>query len=243
MKCPHCQEELGINNICINPTCSYFGAEITDSEISNINNNATNTTNKNHNISNNKLNTTNSSNNTYNQNNTTIKKSNIGPNINDISNEEFLAFFGDKNSEFYLRQVNTYRLNTKFTNWNWSSFFLTFYWLLYRKLYGIAFGYLAIDIITSFLGPASLILRIVLGFYGNNIYLKAAEKKIRGIRQLNNNISGEEYLMKIREQGGTNIIAPLAFIFVFIVIILIIIVFGAVIFSSVPEIRQEFYYY
>lgn len=292
MKCPHCQEELGINNICINATCSYFGAEIDDSTISNhnINNNA-NTMNQDHHISNDKSNTSNSynnsdqtnynlqstdtvpldisinhrnqennhankqnsNNNTYNQksnyNNENSKskanyKSSIGPDINDISNEEFSAFFGDKNSEFYLRQTNTYRVNTKFTNWNWASFFLTFYWLLYRKLYGIAFGYLAIDILTSFLGPASLILRIVLGFYGNSIYLKIAEKKIRGIRQLNTNISREEYLMKIREQGGTNIIAPLAFILVSIIIIFIIIgVFAFSSFSSSPEIHQGFYYY
>lgn len=291
MKCPHCQEELGINNICINATCSYFGAEIYDSTISNhnINNNA-NTMNQDHHISSDKSNTSNSynnsdqtnynlqstdtvpldtsinhknqennhankqnsNNNAYNQksnyNNENSKskvnyKSSIGPDINDISNEEFLAFFGDKNYEFYLRQTNTYRVNTNFTNWNWASFFLTFYWLLYRKLYGIAFGYLAIDILTSFLRPASLILRIVLGFYGNSIYLKIAEKKIRGIRQLNTNISREEYLMKIREQGGTNIIAPLAFILVSIIIIFIIGVFAFSSFSSSPEIHQGFYYY
>lgn len=265
MKCPHCQERLGINNICINPTCSYFGTEMTNSvssnttdnnattipnnnSKSNTNNNYNNTTDEYSNISNNKLKDINSNNyqqSTYSTetSNNTTNKSRLRPNINDISDEEFLEFFGDKNAEFYLRQANTYRLNTKFTNWNWASFFLTFYWLLYRKLYGIAFAYLAIDIITAFLGPASLIMRIVLGFYGNNIYLKAAEKKIRSIRLLENNISREEYLMRIREQGGTNIIAPLAFIFAFIIIILLIVVFGAVMFSSVPEIHQGFYYY
>ena len=28
MKCPHCQEELGLNNICINVACSYFGTKL-----------------------------------------------------------------------------------------------------------------------------------------------------------------------------------------------------------------------
>ena len=27
-------------------------------------------------------------------------------------------------------------------SWNWPSFFVTFFWLLYRRMYGLAFGYL-----------------------------------------------------------------------------------------------------
>lgn len=289
MKCPHCGEDLGINNICINPTCSYFGSEVNSSlsnDNINTNDSYTNTTNQNYNILNENLNDSNTnidsssksnsqpnydsqanmnnpinysstqSNNTYNQNynnteynqssksnDNTNNKSNKNCHVNDISDEEFLAFFGHKNSEFYLRQTNTYRVNSKFTNWNWSSFFLTFYWLLYRKLYGVAFGYFAINIVGHFLGPVSLIMRIILGFYGNNIYLKAAEKKIRGIRRLNHNLSREEYLVKIREQGGTNIIAPLAFLFVFFAIIIIAIIVGIFAFSSPPKIHHSGYYY
>ena len=37
MNCPHCQEALGLNNICINPACSYFGTIIKSSENSHLN--------------------------------------------------------------------------------------------------------------------------------------------------------------------------------------------------------------
>lgn len=36
MKCPHCSEELGINDVCINPMCSYFGNTIKNTEKTNI---------------------------------------------------------------------------------------------------------------------------------------------------------------------------------------------------------------
>ena len=55
-----------------------------------------------------------------------------------ISREEFAAFIGSHNIDYYLDYIHKMKNNNNFLSWNWSCFFLSSYWLLYRKLYALA---------------------------------------------------------------------------------------------------------
>ena len=45
------------------------------------------------------------------------------------------AALGDKNTYYYLKCFKRFDEKGVGATWNWSSFFVTFYWLLYRKMW------------------------------------------------------------------------------------------------------------
>jgi type IV pilus assembly protein PilA len=57
--------------------------------------------------------------------------------------ELYRAAVGESKAEYYVPLF--YRFDQpggSRASWNWPSFFITFLWLLYRRMYGLAFGYL-----------------------------------------------------------------------------------------------------
>ena len=257
MKCPHCQEELGLNDICINPSCSYFGAIINSSEKSdlndtenNLNNNLDNKNNYNNEsnsyISNNtntkfnntnlnsKFNNTNANfNNThtnranYNIDNENINKTNnTSFNTSDnISKEEFAAFIGSNNTNYYLDYTDKMNKNTNFISWNWACFFLGTYWLLYRKLYAAAAIFFVVTIGTSLLipGVSSLLLRILLAMFANAIYLNYSARTIKSVKTVIANLSATQYINRLHKKGGVNLAAPFILVGIYILIIVIVV--------------------
>ena len=74
--------------------------------------------------------------------------------------ENFRAILGPKNQEYYLQRFEEYEANGKTTiGWHWPAFFITFYWLLYRKMWLAALLYFILPYLcTSVLGLVSSLL-------------------------------------------------------------------------------------
>ena len=45
------------------------------------------------------------------------------------------AYLGPKNADYYTRHFRVFEEENKTASWNWPAFFLTFPWLLYRKMW------------------------------------------------------------------------------------------------------------
>ena len=99
-----------------------------------------------------------------------------------------LEAFVERNIEYYEEKwKNEY-------SWNWAAFFLTFLWLGYRKMYGVIFGFVGLNLLIDFISyfvtheiyssTSSTIMSIiffiipstVLGYTGNYFYTRQAEK-------------------------------------------------------------------
>ena len=82
---------------------------------------------------------------------------------NSSQNEElYRAAVGAKKAGYYLPKFNSFDQGQSKVTWNWPAFFVTFFWLLYRRMYGLAVGYL-------FLVPLALgmLLVAVVALFGN----------------------------------------------------------------------------
>ena len=194
MKCPYCNSELDEDNICNNSSCSnYEKIPLTSfCNDNHIDDDYTKSTDDN-------------------------TKINFYSLDNDISDEEFIAFVGEKKSSYYIDYFNRYKTNTNFISWNWSSFFFGAYWLLYRKLFLIFFLVILITVSSiTLLGPfanlTTIILSLVFGMFGNNIYIRFVEHKILSLRNfssnINKNISSSltqsDYIKLLSVKGGTS---------------------------------------
>lgn len=224
MYCTHCGKELGPDKRCHNPLCN---TNINSS--SNTNNNAEEFINLN---KNNQTNENAQYGNYYAQQNTL-----------DISLNEFATFVGPKNTEYYMDKFQKYEIDQSFTSWNCAAFFLTVYWLIYRKMYKIAAIVFVINIVSasilSIFSPiASLAIMIGLGVYGNLLYVKDSIKKITDIKRFSSNLRENEYSNRLILSGGTNIAA----IFIFAGIIIAIIFIAAISLIGFASSFGSYYY-
>ncbi|SFU63480.1 Protein of unknown function [Clostridium sp. DSM 8431] len=186
MYCRHCGHELDENNKCINPECP-----------SNLN--------KNNYDSNEEPNINRNSNDYFNNN--------FFNNNNEITPSELVAFFGEKKADYYLEKWDAYQENHNFISWNWCSFLCGFYWFWYRKMYSIVAIILTVEILGSSLlnrGVTSILslgITIGCGLFGNQLYMKHTDKKIKSIKSLSSrNLDYESMMRKLRVNGGTSII-------------------------------------
>ncbi|MBF0203807.1 MAG: DUF2628 domain-containing protein [Desulfamplus sp.] len=98
-----------------------------------------------------------------------------------LTNEDFITFVGT-NFEKYLRKFakfNVEGIDTFKATWHWPAFFVPFWWLLYRKMYGWAI----LVFVTSWIPYIYAFNQIVLAITANYIYYKHAKKKILEIKQ------------------------------------------------------------
>lgn len=205
MKCPYCKEELGLNNICINPSCSHFSSSFDNNTYE------TNDSKDENNISANVSHSHN--NNSYTEyltTNNSAANENISFNPSLISDEEFENIIGTKNLDYYMKNLQKYKEKKNFTSWNWPCFFLGPYWMLYRKMFALGFAYLVLDLIIdlSIDEPIAFTLRIVLSVFANAIYLYHCEKKIKKQKSIYD-IQNSNYYASLRKKGGTNIVMPI----------------------------------
>lgn len=249
MKCPHCEEELGLNDICINPTCSYFGTAINSSKNANdIEKNSydSNSYNSTSNADNSNIN--HKFNNRYDNNQSIDGSTNIYSNQynnNNISTQEFVAFIGNHKINYYIDLIPKMEHNNKFSSWNWSCFFLAPYWLLYRKLYAFAAIFIVLGIGSSILFHSRisvlfmLIIRIILSIFANAIYLNNSDRKIRTIKKNIMNLTTTQYINRLHKKGGINLIAPIILLVLYIVATMLFIV-SIFLFTSLPHPYNNF---
>lgn len=239
MKCPNCQKELGLNNICINPACSYFSTTIEssddsnlsdirtlDNELNNANNNKSNAYFSNvHSSLNSNHNNINNYKNKQNTNSSIGTSHNIYDHSN-ISIEEFAAFIGSNNTNYYLEYIHKMKNNNKFISWNWPCFFLGPYWLLYRKLYAVASVLIALTLAFLIFNSEvpvvlALIIRIILSMFANSIYLNTCERKIKIVKTTMKNLSTTQYINRLHRKGGVTLAAPLVWLGIYIIFLII----------------------
>lgn len=108
-------------------------------------------------------------------------------------------------SEYYIPKFQELKLQNKKTSWNWAAFLVTPYWMIYRKMYGYGAGLLGVAFLLSLIGSGFLSLLslagyIILGIYGNNIYMKFLENKATQAKAMS-----EPYKTQfINTNSGTN---------------------------------------
>ena len=154
-----------------------------------------------------------------------------------ISDEEYYkAIIGPKNQDYYLRQFSRFDDEGKAgTTWHWPAFFVSFYWLLYRKMWLNALMYFIFPylflVLFGILGVAargSAGLLILVGYllyfvaifilfpmYANALYYRQCKKTIAAVCSTSHNT--QRQLGELSGKGGTSIVVIFViFIFTFI---------------------------
>jgi len=116
-----------------------------------------------------------------------------------ITKKDFIDFIGpnadkyiEKFSKFNVAGVDNFSLT-----WHWPAFFVTFFWMLYRKLYLWAL----LVFILSYIPAVGLVLMIICGLTGNYLYYKHAKQKIMELKIQESSSDLSELLHQI---GGVN---------------------------------------
>ncbi|MBU9714928.1 DUF2628 domain-containing protein [Evansella tamaricis] len=125
------------------------------------------------------------------------------------------AFVGVNKEDYYLGKWNQSPTPGSQQSWNWAAFFLTLFWLGYRKMYlpiiVIIVFWLIVDLIALSLGYYSLTLDLITGavvyitlaLYGNALYYRHALKKIEKVNFHRIEDPATRQAM-IRSRGGTS---------------------------------------
>lgn len=98
-----------------------------------------------------------------------------------LTRDDYAAFVG-RNSETYLakfRKFNIAGVDIYKVTWHWPAFFVPFWWLLYRKMYGWAVAAFLLGII-PYIG---LLFHLVWAMTANYLYYKHARKNLLEIKQ------------------------------------------------------------
>jgi len=116
-----------------------------------------------------------------------------------VTEKDFIDFIGP-NADKYIEKFTKFNVGgvDQFSaTWHWPAFFVTLFWMLYRKLYLWAL----LIFILSFIPIAGFILMIVYGVTGNYLYYKHAKKKIMELKIQQPSSDLSESLQQI---GGVN---------------------------------------
>ena len=162
--------------------------------------------------------------------------------VDHISNNESytqdeLSLFLEKNQSYYLEKFNLIEKTGDKKAWNWCSFLIGGYWMLYRKMYVQAIIYIIANLILGcipFIGWAlSLALCVGLGIFGNLLYLDHIKKTFTEIGCADSNMRST----LINKKGGTNLVLPILLAVIPVIIGIIASIFIGVMGS------MSYYYY
>lgn len=144
-----------------------------------------------------------------------------------LNEREIKAFVG-KNSNYYINKWSLLASSPKKVNWNFAAFFLSIFWVGYRKMYTLLLTILGIFIVLdifqallnidmdSALGYA---LSGAVGAAGNSLYLKHMNKKIAKIKA--KYLFGDDYYNELTKAGGPSWVGVAVSVAALIVYILI----------------------
>jgi Tfp pilus assembly protein PilE len=165
------------------------------------------------------------------------------------SDEEYYkAIIGPKNQDYYLDHFSRFDDEGKISpTWNWSAFFVTFYWMLYRKMWMPAAIYFFLPYLLMLLsGIVAAVAGSVLGvfvslgyflyfgaifigapMYANALYYKHCKKTIAAVRSTTPGT--QRQLDELDGKGGTSKI-----VLIIIAIIAIVAVVGILAAVAIP---------
>ena len=153
---------------------------------------------------------------------------------NEGQQEYYEEAIGCKNTEYYLSRFNRFDSAGPGISWNWPALFVSFYWLLYRKMWLWALLYFFLPILLTIIevvvSPISTVavgviyfaylagIFILLPMYANAIYYRHLNKNILKAKIFSDN--KERRLRMIAAEGGTSkVVMIIVFIFAFIAVI------------------------
>jgi len=120
--------------------------------------------------------------------------------------EEKYKLFVGSNTQYYMPKFALFDNTQEETSWNWAAFFLSVYWMIYRKMYALAAAMLTIIFVIGFLPTpfpllAGLGIGIYAGLYGNHKYYEKAKTTIDEANDFDTNKAHTVYM----EKGGVTI--------------------------------------
>lgn len=139
----------------------------------------------------------------------------------DDQRELYMLAIGDKNRDYYLRRFEEFdKEGTKF-GWHWPAFFCTFWWLMYRKMWGKAALYFFLpNVIAVVIGASAavapgfaalaycaylLALFVIPPLISNGGYYRHCQKVIASARNTSNN--PQVQFAVLAKKGGTSNVA------------------------------------
>lgn len=119
-----------------------------------------------------------------------------------------LNLFIQKNLNFYEEKFRKMDDSGKSISWNWATFFMGIYWMIYRKMYFKAGAFFILSLVASSTpyigGILNLAVLIGIGIYANALY----QDQIRGNMEKTKGLLPEAKEIIAKKRGGTNL--PLA---------------------------------
>ncbi len=126
---------------------------------------------------------------------------------------------GERNRIYYLTKFERYdqKGSGLRMSWNWSAFFFSYLWALYRKMYGWFFTYMVVIVLAVILDAsgyldftrvpglaiiATIPMWIVFSVYANSLYHKSIKRKITNAQA--KLIEEPKLLEYLRHKGGVH---------------------------------------
>lgn len=95
-------------------------------------------------------------------------------------------FIGPK-AEYYRGKFHEMRTLNQKVSLNWAALFFGIFWMLYRKMYGVAAGAIVVTVLLGLLGAAGGVLGLALtvcyGLFGNYLYMMTIQKRVTDLQQ------------------------------------------------------------
>ena len=139
----------------------------------------------------------------------------------EVSKTDELKAFVGKNTDYYLNQWSD-----RSYNFNWAAFFLSGFWLAYRKMYWQVLVLLGATVVLSLVLQAlgitqawipSLVIGLVCGTYGDRWYHNHALRVVRKFRLKEPRT--DERIMLLAKRGGVSQILVIAVIVIAVIVI------------------------
>lgn len=166
-----------------------------------------------------------------------------------VSDEEYYkAVLGPKNQDYYLNHFSRFDDERKISpTWNWSAFLVTFYWLLYRKMWrnaaiyfffpyalmilfwivgAVAGGAVGIVVSLGYFAYFAAIF-VVVPMYANGLYYMQCQKTIEAVRSTTQGT--QRQLGELAGKGGTSHAA-----YIFIMVVTAVAVLGILAAIAIP---------
>jgi Tfp pilus assembly protein PilE len=153
--------------------------------------------------------------------------------------EYYKAAIGPKNQEYYLRQFARFDANGKASaSWHWPALFVTFYWMLYRKMWLYAliyffFPYVFFGLMGATVGLTNASANFLIGaayllyiagilllvpMYANALYYNHCKKQIAATKVSTTDV--QRQLGELAGKGGTSSIVILFLLFLVLIALL-----------------------
>jgi hypothetical protein len=135
--------------------------------------------------------------------------------------EYFETAIGPNNTDYYLTRFERFASGGSAVSWNWPAFFITFPWLLYRKMWGYAAAYfflptillyvVGIALAAAFPGtavpalawPLQLVLVfVIVPMYANLLYYRHITGRIAWVKRLRGGT--DRQMRALASEGGTS---------------------------------------